>query len=267
VATALPPVLHDVDGLGSFDGPDTLDDDGADEPDSFSAADDWRDTTDGRHDPIAAFSAALATAPSPTPPVSTTPPPGAYVPPLPPLLATTSAAQPAPARAWAGVNGGSNGSSNGAGTVAQDAEPAAKRDTSIDPAKIEEFTGWLAVAGAALASVGFLLPWSNSVIGASGVGYFDRWGLAGPGHVVLVLALLVTFALALLKVPVPVWLRVGIPSLALGALLLGLVWPYVLGPLGAQPGVYAILVGALLLIVAGVTGIVGARHAGPARSV
>jgi predicted RNA-binding Zn-ribbon protein involved in translation (DUF1610 family) len=264
-ATVAPPVLHDIDGLGALDGPDTLDDD--DELGSFSAADDWRDATDEREDPVAAFSAALATAPPPASPVSTAPPPGAYVPPLPSLLATTSTAHPAPARAWAGANGGSNGSTNGSGSVTHDAEPAAKAATSIDPAKIEEFTGWLAVAGAALASVGFLLPWSNSVIGASGVGYFDRWGLAGPGHVVLVLALLVTFALALLKVPVPVWLRVGIPSLALGALLLGLVWPYLLGPLGAQPGVYAILVGALLLIVAGVTGIVGARHGGSARSV
>jgi hypothetical protein len=262
-ATAAPAVLHDVDGPGSFEGQDTLDD----APDSFSAADDWHDPSDDWHDPVAAFSAALATAPPPAPDLTTAPPPGAYVPPLPSLLATTSTAQPAPARVWAGANGSANGSSNGSGAAAHDADPTAKRGSGIDPAKVEEFTGWLAVAGAALASVGFLLPWSNSVIGASGVGYFDRWGLAGPGHVVLVLGLLATFALALLKVPVPVWLRVGIPSLTLGALLLGLVWPYVLGPLGAQPGVYAILVGALLLIVAGVTGIVGARHAGPARTV
>jgi hypothetical protein len=182
---------------------------------------------------------------------------------VPSIYAATSTAQPAPARTWAG----SNGASYGAAGADHEGDAAADRGASVDPVKVEEFTGWLAVAGAALASVGFLLPWSNSVIGASGVGYFDRWGLAGPGHVILVLALLATFVLALIRIPVPVWLRVGVPSLALGALLLGLVWPYVLGPLGAQPGVYAILVGALLLIIGGVTGIVGARHAGTSRSV
>jgi hypothetical protein len=267
----VPPVLRDVDphdaaldryseGTGANgrydlddddDGRVDLDDDGIEE-----LADDQR-----WHDPVAAFNAAMATAPAALAPAA--PPPGAYVPPVPSVYAATSTVQPAPARMWTGSNGTSNGS------VGADHEADGDRDraASVDPAKLEEFTGWLAVAGAALASVGFLLPWSNSVIGASGVGYFDRWGLAGPGHVILVLALLGTFVLALIKVPVPVWLRVGVPSLALGALLFGLVWPYVLGPLGAQPGVYAILVGALLLVIAGVTGIVGARHSGTSRSV
>jgi hypothetical protein len=268
---AAPSVLHDVDPLdatfGSYaegtgangrydlddddDGITDFDADGIDE-----LADDQR-----WHDPVAAFNAALATAPAAIAP--TAPPPGAYVPPVPSIYAATSTAQPAPARTWAG----SNGASYGAAGADHEGDAAADRGASVDPVKVEEFTGWLAVAGAALASVGFLLPWSNSVIGASGVGYFDRWGLAGPGHVILVLALLATFVLALIRIPVPVWLRVGVPSLALGALLLGLVWPYVLGPLGAQPGVYAILVGALLLIIGGVTGIVGARHAGTSRSV
>ena len=36
---------------------------------------------------------------------------------------------------------------------------------------------WL---GAGLIVIGMLLPWSRTVIGAAGVGYFDTWGLAGP---------------------------------------------------------------------------------------
>jgi hypothetical protein len=84
---------------------------------------------------------------------------------------------------------------------------------------------------------------------------------------VIVLGLLATLVLALVRLPVPVAIRVGIPALVLGAMLVGLVWPYAFGPLGAQPGVYAILVGAVLLLVAGVTGIVAGRHASSARSV
>ena len=43
------------------------------------------------------------------------------------------------------------------------------------PARLAEFTGWLSVAGAALAAVGFLLPWGVVMIGSTGAGYFDRW--------------------------------------------------------------------------------------------
>ena len=50
------------------------------------------------------------------------------------------------------------------------------------------------------------------------------------------LAILVMMSLVILDSRVPAWLRLGIPGLGLGALLLGLLWPYVFGPLGTQPG-------------------------------
>ena len=87
-----------------------------------------------------------------------------------------------------------------------------------------------------MAAVGFLLPWGVSVIGASGVGYFDRWGLAGPFHPLVVLGVLAILVLALVPNPVPPWLRVGLPGLGLGALLLGLVWPYLVALPGTGPG-------------------------------
>ena len=55
----------------------------------------------------------------------------------------------------------------------------------------------LIAAGSAIAALGFLLPWA-SVLAGSGLGgtYWTRWGLAGPGHWVIVLALLGLVGLA-----------------------------------------------------------------------
>ncbi len=124
-----------------------------------------------------------------------------------------------------------------------------------------EFVRWLAVAGSALAAVGFLLPMASSVIGSTGIDYLDRWGLAGPFHFVVVLGLLAVLALALAVDRVPLWIRVGLPGLGLGALLIGLVWPYVLvSALRTGPGAFAILVGAVLLAVAGILALASDRH-------
>ena len=126
--------------------------------------------------------------------------PGAYVPPI-------LHAEPAgPSRAgapWAGQ-----------AAANPDAEKAEAPRTSmagdlLDAARVTEFVGWLAVAGSAMAAVGFLLPWGVSVIGASGIGYFDRWGLAGPFHLLVFLSLLALLGLSLLPNPIPLWLRVG----------------------------------------------------------
>jgi predicted membrane-bound spermidine synthase len=65
-----------------------------------------------------------------------------------------------------------------------------------------------------------------------------------------------------MKIRIPAWIRLGIAGLGLGALLLGLVWPYVFGPLGAQPGAFVSMAGALMLIGAGVASLVLDRHAG-----
>jgi hypothetical protein len=94
----------------------------------------------------------------------------------------------------------------------------------------------------------------------------DTWGLAGPLHPILCLAALVTFALAAVPNPVAAWFRSGLLSLTMGALLIGVAWPYVVGPLGAGPGVILVAVGGLLLVTAGVTTGVIHRHADPRPS-
>jgi hypothetical protein len=207
--------------------------------------------------PLGAPAAGTAAAPAfgTMPSVATPPPPGAYLPPIP----AQPAGPPAPARAWAGHDGDAAGTPGGGQTTSG--------AVTVDRARVTEFIGWLSVAGSALAAVGFLLPWSDSVIGASGVGYFDRWGLAGPLHVLVVLGLLAILALALTSNPIPLWVRVGLPGLGLGALLLGLVWPYLLGPLGSSAGVLIVSIGAACLGVAGLLALVGDRHAGVDRAV
>jgi hypothetical protein len=183
--------------------------------------------------------------------------PGAYVPPLP----IEAAGPPAPARAWAGHPAGSEAAS------ATDATSKTSSDALLDPARLPEFIGWLAVAGSAMAAVGFLLPWGISVIGASGVDYFDRWGMAGPFHPLVVLAVLAILGLAMVPNPVPLWVRVGLPGLALGALLLGLAWPYLLYLPGTGPGVIVVAIGALILLVAGIAALASDRHANAERGV
>lgn len=123
--------------------------------------------------------------------------PGAYVPPLP--MTVTPAGPPAPARAWVGFTPDeAPADMTSTSAAAGDASTAAK--PSVDNrAQFAEFVGWLFVAGAAFSAVGFLLPWGQVMIGSSGVGYFDRWGLAGPAHVLLVVGLLVVLALALVR--------------------------------------------------------------------
>lgn len=193
--------------------------------------------------------------------------PGAYVPPVAMPVPALSIAAPAPAREWAGTDAlpaidAAHGSAPGGKLASAQADT-----TTAELSKVDEFIGWLSVAGAALAAVGFILPWSNSVIGATGIGYFDRWGLAGPGHIAIVVALLVLLGLGVVRTPVPAWLRLGIPGVGLGALLIGLAWPYLVGPLGIQAGLLAVVIGAALILVAGALAIASDRHADSTRSV
>lgn len=212
----------------------------------------------------------------PQPSITITPPaetPGAYVPPAsvaaPVATATAAAATgagvlpaglPAPARSWAG-----SGSADPGVAAADARDGAAARIGSelslTDPARRGEAIDWIAVAGAALGSVGFLLPWARSIIGADGVGYLDTWGLAGPGHVLIVAGMLVVLGLAVARTRVPAWLRLGLPGLVLSALLVGLLWPYLLGPLGPLPGAYLSLAGAIILGAAAVAALITDRHA------
>jgi hypothetical protein len=117
------------------------------------------------------------------------------------------------------------------------------------------------IIGSAVAMLGFLLPWSRTVIGAEGAGtYFDTWGIANPSHLLVELSLAAVLGLAIVANPIPTWIRTCCAGLVLGGLLVGLAWPYLLGPLGAGPGVLAILVGGVLLGAAGVLDLVEARH-------
>jgi hypothetical protein len=204
--------------------------------------------------------AAAAAAPPVAEPVAAPPtdPPGAYVPP--PPVSAIPAGPPAPARAWAGY-------AEGDPTAATGAKAKRARDAAVDPSRLAEFVGSVSVAGAALAAVGFLLPWASVMIGASGAEYFDRWGLAGPGHIVVVIGILALLALSIVRNPIPTWIRTGIGGLAVGSLLLGLAWPYLLGPLDAAPGVLIDAIGALALIGSGVLALVTDRHAEVAKPV
>jgi hypothetical protein len=178
--------------------------------------------------------------------------PGAYVPPLP--AAVIPAGPPAPARAWAGYAADADRDAPGTAGAATLKAPA------MDPSRLAEFIGSVSVAGAALAAVGFLLPWASVMIGSSGAGYFDRWGLAGPSHIVVVIGILAMVGLSIVRNPVPSWIRTGIGGLGLGSLLLGLTWPYLLGPLDAAPGVLIEAIGAIALIGSGILAIVTDRH-------
>jgi hypothetical protein len=209
------------------------------------------------------------------------PPAGAYVPPG----ATSPGPFLLPARAWAGVTSASPRPMATAGpspaiamagsvtamTRAVPSPPAPDRPATVavdeevpdttEASWLEAAAGWLMIIGSAVAILGFLLPWSRSVIGASGVGsFFDTWGIASPSHVLVVLALAAALGLAVVANPIPTWIRTCCAGLLLGGLLVGLSWPYVLGPLGAGPGVLAVLLGGVLLAGAGVLDLVEARH-------
>jgi hypothetical protein len=133
--------------------------------------------------------------------------------------------------------------------------------TSDDLAWLDPGLDWATVAGAGLIVIGMLLPWSRTVIGATGVGYFDTWGLAGPLHVLVFLWALVVVGLSIVRKPAPAWVRSGLAGFALGAFSLGLTWPYLFGPLDARIGVLAVAVGSFVLIATGVLAAWRARHA------
>lgn len=117
------------------------------------------------------------------------------------------------------------------------------------------------VLGAGVAALGFVLPWADIVIGSGSIGgYLEQWGLAGPGHA-LILALVVGLAiLAIVAEHLPRWVRLGLPSIAVACLLSGLVWPYLVGPFDASIGVYVVAVGALVMIAGGLLDRVATRH-------
>jgi len=124
-----------------------------------------------------------------------------------------------------------------------------------------ELPGWLAIAGAAIGAVSFLMPWSrDGVIGAVGSTYFDRWGLANIGYLPLVVAALLLLAVNGVPNPIPTWIRAGLAPLAIGAILFGLDWAYQTRPFSDGLGVTLLLVGALVLMAGGLIGVRAGRH-------
>jgi hypothetical protein len=133
-----------------------------------------------------------------------------------------------------------------------------------DPARVVEIAGWFVVVGATMALLGFVLPWSRVVIGASTIGgYFDGWGLASPTHLFVFVSLLAVLALAIRREPVPPWISSGIFGLVFGGLLVGLAWPYIVGPLGADVGLTMTFLGGVCLLIGGTLALWATRHVEP----
>lgn len=180
--------------------------------------------------------------------------PGAY---RPPALSMATAGAGFAAPAWSGASGLVDG-----GAEAVTAEPELKaRLGAIDPARFVEIAGWLVVVGSTLSVLGLLLPWSQTVIGAASYGdYFDAWGLASPTHWFVLAGLLSVLALGIVRTTVPIWLRTGVLGLGLGGLLVGLVWPYLVGPLGADVGVLCVGLGGVAMTIGGAVVSWATRH-------
>jgi hypothetical protein len=141
--------------------------------------------------------------------------------------------------------------------------------TGSDSAQMDQALGYATAAGAALVAFGMFMPWARVVIGSSGAsGLFDTWGLAGPGHVLLLIWAVVLLVISVLPNGIPVSIRSGLAGLALGIFSLGLVWPYlVFGPLGAGIGVWVVTLGALVLTGTGIASAWRDRHAADDASV
>ena len=112
-----------------------------------------------------------------------------------------------------------------------------------------------------MAAVSFALPWGSAMIGAPSIG--QPWitlGIMGSWHVLALLAVLGTAALAVRGTRFGPWLRIGVVPLLVCGDLLGLAWPYLTTSLGRGVGVYAVLVGAIAMGVGAVLALRAATH-------
>ena len=105
--------------------------------------------------------------------------------------------------------------------------------------------------GAGIAALGMLLPWVNTLPGASPLAnYLDRWGLAGPGVWLILIGLVVLATVAGSSGRTASW-PVGLPAVIGAAFLAGLIWPYAVGGFGRSIGIWIVVVGAAVLFVGG----------------
>lgn len=181
----------------------------------------------------------------PLPMPATRTPAGAYLPPSAVLDALDPAAAPGAAdrgAARAKRSGASGGTARGL--------DLRRALGSLDLA--DDTPRAVIAVGAAIAAIGFLLPWANVLAGAGLLGgYFTQWGLAGPGHWIVIALLLGVVVIALAGAPTARW-PVGLGAIALAALLVGMTWPYLFGVLGRSVGVWVVIAGALVLVVGGI---------------
>jgi hypothetical protein len=195
---------------------------------------------------------------------------GAYLPPSALLtsvddhvpLAPAPAVGPAPAPAVGPAP------SQASGASASDGPSIATRLGGGLPALSATAPSQVVLAGAVMAGLGFLLPWADIVIGSRSIGgYLAQWGLAGPGHIGVLLALVILAAVALAHDRLPGWVRPGVPALIIAGLLAGLAWPYVVGGLQPAIGVYLTLVGGFVLGIGALIDLWVGRHATGSRGV
>ena len=132
----------------------------------------------------------------------------------------------------------------------------------------DNLSDWLIAAGSGVAILGFLLPWSDAVVGAKGFGgYTDNWGLASPSHVLVLLLACAMLTLAVMPNRIPAWIRSGVLGVLTAGLLIGLVWPYLIAGMGAGLGVMGEAVAAILLVAGGVVAYRDDRHDGAPDTV
>jgi hypothetical protein len=186
-------------------------------------------------------------------------PAGSYLPPsavLPPLDGAILAGPSGPIAAGAMTTAGG-------GAVASPSASWADRASSIlvSPFRaihvsIDASRRTVAIGGA-LAAFGLLLPWVNALPGASPIAnYLERWGLAGPGMWLVLVALVVLTLIAVGSGRVASW-PVGLPAIAMAAFVAGLIWPYALSTVNRPIGIWFVAVGALVLVAGGLL----TRHA------
>jgi hypothetical protein len=106
--------------------------------------------------------------------------------------------------------------------------------------------------GAGIVALGLLLPWVNTLPGASPIAnYLERWGLAGAGTWLVLAAVVVLALIATGSGRVAAW-PVGLPAIAMAAFVFGLIWPYAMVSAGRPIGVWVVVVGVLVLVVGGI---------------
>ena len=127
---------------------------------------------------------------------------------------------------------------------------------------------WLIIGGSVLAIVSFLLPWAtDGVIGSFGTGFTADWGLANPGHLLLIAVAVGVLVLHACRQPGAGWFRSGALPLLVGGLLAGLAFAYYARPAGGGAGVAVLLAGAVVLIVGGLLASRPQRHVSGAPTV